>query len=267
MSETAEKQLSLREKRKLVREFREQNHLTFAEVGKLSGLAESTIYRFEKADLNLSEEGWGQLIDAMHKYMVEKNANLRAEIDARKALNEKLKVRDAADEATASLIEGVFPGGPMGQWLADTLYPSRPGAFERYKKMHEGFQARFGTEGEVVLKELARLRAELKEQRELVARLQAELTKSNIENAALKDWLDAEMVAAIAQEKALELRTRVHEEEARQMQAPEQPAERPLSVRLYEAVLSGREITLEEHEQARASSKIVKTLKEKTKDK
>jgi transcriptional regulator with XRE-family HTH domain len=258
-SETA-REMPLGEKRKLLRDFREHADMTLTALGKRAKLSHPMLSQFETGERDLSEESWDRVLDVMQEVLLAKQVQMDAGLAKAKEIAAKLGARDPGAEALAEAIEGSI-GGSFGQFLGDTFAPSRPGAFERYRTMTADFQRRFGTDGPRVLVELAEAQAEAKKLREFIGRLQAELTQSHMESATLKEWLDAEMVAAIAQEKALELRTRVHEEEGRQMRAPEQQAEKALSVRLYESVLSGRPITDEEHKQARALSLKAKKLK------
>ena len=275
MTETRER-LPLSERREVLRDFRKQCGVTLTELGKLAHVSQPMLSQFENGARDLSAEAWDRVLDAMEKFLsrakteiIEKNERLKQQLAKAGETAEKLGViaQPEANPFSSTLGEGIL----------DLIFPNRPGAFERYKANYEDVQRRFGTEGEALFRQLIEAQGELKKhretiahQRETIARLQDELAKSHIEAASLKDWLDQEMVAALKEEesleereKALNLRLRVHREEARQMQAPEQPAEKALSVRLFEAVLSGRPLTQEEHEQADAARETVRNLKRK----
>lgn len=277
MTETRER-LPLSERRELLRDFRKQCGVTLTELGKLAHVSQPMLSQFENGARDLSAEAWDRVLDAMEKFLsrakaeiIEKNEGLKQQLAKAGETAEKLGVTIAQPEANPF-------SSTLGEGILDLIFPNRPGAFERYKANYEDFQRRFGTEGEALFRQLIEAQGELKKhretiahQRETIARLQDELAKSHIEAASLKDWLDQEMVAALKEEesleereKALNLRLRVHREEARQMQGPsEQPAEKALSVRLIEAVLSGRPLTQEEHEQADAARETVRNLKRK----
>jgi transcriptional regulator with XRE-family HTH domain len=252
------------ERRALLREFRNECDLTLERLAGRADLSKAMLSQFENGGRDLSPETWQGVLDAMESVLAEDKVAHDKEISRLKKeaarLEKELAEQSAGNAGIASLLESVdIPGSTFGQFLADMLCPTREGAAERRKTRNADFQRRFGTDGGSLLEELTRAQKEVKKLRESLARALAALAQSHVENAELKEWLDQEVVAAMAQEKALTLRMRVHEKEASLTLAPE--PESPLAVRIFEKLMAGEPITDAEHEQARKVTKAAKILK------
>jgi transcriptional regulator with XRE-family HTH domain len=82
--------VSLRERRKLLRDFRRQYGITLDDLGKKAELSKAMLSRFEAGNRDLSAEAWTRVLDAMGKLLVEDDAKRKAEIAKAEQTAEKL---------------------------------------------------------------------------------------------------------------------------------------------------------------------------------
>lgn len=103
----SEKKPPLRDRRRLVRTFRKQTGLTLVDLGKLAELSNPMLSQFENGKVNLSDESWKRLCDAMEKFLLTANENYKAEIAKAKETAAKLspeaceRIRQRANEILA----------------------------------------------------------------------------------------------------------------------------------------------------------------------
>jgi transcriptional regulator with XRE-family HTH domain len=147
--------IPLRERRKLVRDFRENLELSLREFGRLAGISHPMLSQFETGEggHNLSKEAWKRVLRAVEIAQAENGWKAGAS-----------KARKIANRLGVGTHEGLTREiGPQAQRFA------------------KGLQG-------------------------LIQRLQDKVPP---DDAARKAWLDAELAAAIANEKAMELCSRL----------------------------------------------------------
>jgi transcriptional regulator with XRE-family HTH domain len=220
------KAMSPEECRELFREVRDKTDLTLKELGRRAQLSEAMISQFENGNRDLSEEAWDRVLDAIQEFLTERQEAL----DSRQARLEKDAARLASEPASLIL---------------ETLFPLAFGPHSTTRS------------GATVLDRLTQAHVQLKEQREYIEFLQERLEKSGRETARLREWLDAELVATLANEKALNLREAVHKEEAARIEQDE----RPLCAVVFGRIASGLPLTDAEHKRIRELRKDVERLK------
>lgn len=150
--------ISLRERRKLVRDFREQLGWTLRAFGKLAEVSHPMLSQFETGEggHNLSEEAWQRVLRAMGM-----------------ALTDRASKRQS----------GIHPARKIADRLGVETF--------------EGLRRYIGPEA----------RAALKNRRELIERLQDGMDDADTD---VKEWLRAELMAVVADEKALALCARLN---------------------------------------------------------
>jgi transcriptional regulator with XRE-family HTH domain len=147
--------IPIRERRKLVRDFRKHLGLTLTEFGGLAGVSHPMLSQFEtgKGGHNLSDEAWKRVLNAVKVAQAEYSWK---------------------------------PGGAKARKIADKLGVGT----------HEGLAREIGPPARRYAENL----------RGLIGRLQANVRPGDV---ATKEWLDAELAAVEANEKAMEMCSRL----------------------------------------------------------
>ncbi len=117
MAKQAEKTktIPLRERRKLVREFREQTNLGLTELASIAGLSQPMLSQFENGVRNLSEEAWARVLAAMEKFLLTANENYKAEIAKAEETAAKLGVSGLLRAQTEPELDGILSSMPAGK--------------------------------------------------------------------------------------------------------------------------------------------------------
>src|SRR5690242_18164572 len=72
-------QVTLQQRRKTLRQFREEAGLSLEDLGKACGLSRSTLSRFENGERDLSEDAYNRVLEAIEKFLTKKRKALRLE--------------------------------------------------------------------------------------------------------------------------------------------------------------------------------------------
>jgi transcriptional regulator with XRE-family HTH domain len=116
-----DKKLPLRERRRLVRAFRKQTHLTLVELAELVGLSHAMLSQFENGKVNLSEASWVRLYEAMGEFLRTAKENYQAEIAKAEETAAKLGVSGLLRAQTEPELDDIL--SRMSPEEAETAIP------------------------------------------------------------------------------------------------------------------------------------------------